>query len=419
MSNINPNQLGGTTVQAASTYSKYIQWGMILGGLYFFGPGASIFQYGAYGVLFFLGMLYYQQDGLLYACNHPSIPKRASQNPALFRNPGERGMEYRTLNIRTSDACVLHGWLMTVPGGTVKSTKAPTIVYFHGNAGNLGLRLPLYEELYFRLGCNVIAFDYRGYGDSTGKPNEEGLQLDALALRKYIHNELREFIDPSTIFLFGRSLGGSVATWLASQKFTNGEMNNAGGINDNVKGAGDKNGIVDREGGNEEHFGIHGLIIENTFTSVGDLAIKLFSLLKLFKFLLPLLVKSKWLAKEDIKQVKVPIMLLSAQMDLLVPPKHMATLFKNAPDENELTRIHRFFLGGHNDTPIKEPEKYYQAFINYFNDLGLTFSPLKRPENNNNNITEEAKRLAAARMLSTKITEDNQRKANEKTEKTT
>jgi hypothetical protein len=92
MSNINPNQLGGTTVQAASTYSKYIQWGMILGGLYFFGPGASIFQYGAYGVLFFLGMLYYQQDGLLYACNHPSIPKRASQNPALFRNPGERGM---------------------------------------------------------------------------------------------------------------------------------------------------------------------------------------------------------------------------------------------------------------------------------------------------------------------------------------
>ena len=256
MSNINPSQLGGEAAQSASKYAGYVKWGMIIGGLYFFGPGASIFQYGAYGIIFFLGMLFYQQDGMLYACSHPSIPKRPSQNPLTYRSPAERGMEYRTLHITTKDGCHLHGWLMTVPGGAKKSKKVPTIIYFHGNAGNLGLRLPMFEDFYFRLGCNVIAFDYRGYGDSTGKPNEKGLQQDATALLNYVHDDLKDFIDPTKIILFGRSLGGAVATWLAAQTFRGDSLTN----------------------------GIRGLIIENTFMSIGDLALKLFSLLRAFQW---------------------------------------------------------------------------------------------------------------------------------------
>tara|TARA_B100000795_G_scaffold3923_1_gene2697 strand:- start:126 stop:1343 length:1218 start_codon:yes stop_codon:yes gene_type:complete len=351
----NPSQLGGETAASASKYSRYVWWGMVLGGLYFFGPGVSIFQYGAYMVLFFLGMLYYQQDGMLYACNAPSIPKRPSQNPPTLRTPAERGMEYRSLHIKTSDGCRLHGWLMTVP---LRSKSSPTIVYFHGNAGNLGLRLPLYEEFYFKLGCNIVAFDYRGYGDSTGKPNEVGLQLDAKAVLKYVHNDLNEYIDSSQIILFGRSLGGSVATWLAGQKYE-----------------GESTGKCDLK---QQPHGIRGLVIENTFASIGDLAMKLFGLLKFFQFLFPWLLKSKWLAKEDIKAVPVPIMLLSAQLDLLVPPAHMNMLFKNASD-NELTRIHRFFKGGHNDTPIKEPIKYAKAFQQYLRDLDLVTTPVPKP----------------------------------------
>jgi fermentation-respiration switch protein FrsA (DUF1100 family) len=421
MSSVDPSQLGGTTAQAASTYSRYIQWGLILGGLYFFGPGVSIFQYGAYAILFFLGMLFYQQDGMLYACSHPSIPKRASQNPPTFRTPGERGMEYRTLNINTPDGCVLHGWLMTVPGGSVQSKKAPTIVYFHGNAGNLGLRLPLYEEFYFRLGCNVVAFDYRGYGDSTGKPNEVGLQLDALALRQYIHRELTQFIDTEKIILFGRSLGGSVATWLASQKFVKDDGGGGGGGSGGDSGGSGDSGASSTYSNSSGDAGILGLVIENTFSSIGDLALKLFGLLKFFQFLLPVLLKSKWLAKEDIKHVNVPIMLLSAQLDLLVPPKQMTTLFQNAPDDNELTRIHRFYLGGHNDTPIKETEKYYKAFINYFKDLGLVPVPVPRPNTTTATNTTggsstgstDAAAIVAARTLSAKVGADNAKKAAE------
>ena len=86
------------------------------------------------------------------------------------------------------------------------------------------------------------------------------------------------------------------------------------------------------------------------------------------------------MAKNDIKNVQVPIMFLSAQLDLLVPPFHMTTLFNNAPDTNELTRIHRFPMGGHNDTPLKETKKYYAAFQQYFLDLGIHCVPVPKPD---------------------------------------
>jgi fermentation-respiration switch protein FrsA (DUF1100 family) len=341
---VNPAQLGGVAAQQAATaQSKYVWWGMVLGALYFFGPGESIFSYAALGVVFMLAMLYVQQDGMLYACSHPAIPKTAGGNPQGMRHPGERGMPYRELVIPTADGCHLHGWLMPVPGG--RSRQAPTIIYFHGNAGNLGMRLPLYEELFFRLGMNVVAFDYRGYGRSTGKPNEAGLRLDAEAVVNFVRTRLQGEVDVTKLLLFGRSLGGSVATWYAGKS-------------------------TGASGG-----GIKGLIIENTFMSIGDLAVKLFALLKVFRPLLPLLLKSKWEAKEHIRGVQVPVMLLSAQLDALVPPAHMNTLFENAPD-NALTRIHRFFMGGHNDTPLRQPDKYYAAFKTFLADLGYPTTPM-------------------------------------------
>ena len=353
MSGVNPAQLGGAAAQqAAATQSKYVWWGMVLGALYFFGPGESIFSYLALGVVFMLAMLYVQQDGMLYACSHPAIPKPAGANPPGMRHPGERGMPYRELVIPTKDGCHLHGWFMPVPGAR-GARRPPTVIYFHGNAGNLGMRLPLYEELYFRLGMNVVAFDYRGYGRSTGKPDEVGLQADAEAVVDFVRARLAGEVDPEKILLFGRSLGGSVATWFAGRS---------------ARASGSGTG---------RDTAIKGLIIENTFMSIGDLAVKLFGLLRVFRPLLPLLLKSKWEAKEHIRSVKVPVMLLSAQLDALVPPAHMNTLFANAPD-NALTRIHRFFMGGHNDTPLRQPDKYYAAFKTFLEDLGYPVTPVPK-----------------------------------------
>ena len=393
MSDVNPDQLGGQTAQQASAYNKYVWWGMVLGGLYFFGPGESILQYGALIVVFMLSMLYMQQDGMLYACSHPSIPKTPEQNPLGMRSPAERGMQFEDLAIPTADGARLHGWLMRVP---VRAQFAPTIVYFHGNAGNLGLRLPLFEELYFQLGCNVLAFDYRGYGKSTGKPSEEGLRRDAKAVLDYVHGEAARSgkIDPTRVLLFGRSLGGSVATWFAG---TCAPKRAAKAQEQARTAAADDGGGGDRASApsSPQHFPIRALVIENTFASIGDLAIKLFGLLRVFKFLLPFLLKSKWEAKQHIKTCQAPVMLLSAQLDQLVPPAHMNTLFGNAPD-HPLTRIHRFFMGGHNDTPLRERTKYYAAFKRFLQDLDLPVVPVPRPKN-----TPLAQAAAAALLKAT------------------
>ena len=123
----------------------------------------------------------------------------------------------------------------------------PNLIFFHGNAGNIGSRLPNIDLLVKRLNCNVLILAYRGYGHSEGKPSEKGLQLDAEATLEYALN--REDIDNDRIFVFGRSLGGAVAAQLAQNK------------------------------GNS----IKGIILENTFTSIADLVDVLMPFVAVFK----------------------------------------------------------------------------------------------------------------------------------------
>ena len=86
---------------------------------------------------------------------------------------------------------------------------------------------------------NLVIFGYRGYGKSEGTPSEEGVYLDGLAMSKYVFEdkEAEKYIDKENVFLFGRSLGGAVAAKVALDK----------------------------------SFPFKGIIIENTFTSLGDL----------------------------------------------------------------------------------------------------------------------------------------------------
>jgi len=73
------------------------------------------------------------------------------------------------------------------------SENAPTLIYFHGNAGNMGMRLKNAAMMYVTCGINVLMMDYRGYGSSGGTPSEKGLQLDALAVLKYAKSHPRFF----------------------------------------------------------------------------------------------------------------------------------------------------------------------------------------------------------------------------------
>jgi pimeloyl-ACP methyl ester carboxylesterase len=138
----------------------------------------------------------------------------------------------------------------------------------------MGFRLPNLYEMYNRLKCNIFAVHYRGYGASEGEPSEQGLQLDAEAVFEYVSN-MKE-VDSDLIILFGRSLGGAVAIYLAS-KYPN---------------------------------EIAGTIVENTFTCISDMVDRLFPFLKpLKKYLL----RIDWPSHKRVPLISHPILFLAGQ----------------------------------------------------------------------------------------------------------
>jgi len=114
--------------------------------------------------------------------------------------------------LTTADGVRIHSWLLTPRKGPVDGL--PMFLWFHGNAGNVGRWLSVYEKM-VRLPARVLAVDFRGYGRSEGTPTEEGLYKDADAAWDYLTRELD--IPQERIFIYGFSLGGGVAVDLASR----------------------------------------------------------------------------------------------------------------------------------------------------------------------------------------------------------
>ncbi|CAF1388748.1 unnamed protein product, partial [Adineta ricciae] len=121
--------------------------------------------------------LYGFQDALLFQPNEPDTSRTIVQTPDVFHMP------YETITIETPDNEKLHGFLIKQPSRT---SERETLVFFHGNAGNIGHRLQNAHLLYRTCNINILLFDYRGYGKSTGMPSESGLYTDALAVYDYV-----------------------------------------------------------------------------------------------------------------------------------------------------------------------------------------------------------------------------------------
>lgn len=108
---------------------------------------------------------------------------------------------------------------------------------FHGNAGNIGHRVPIAKVLEENLGCNVFMLEYRGYGLSTGTPDENGINLDAQTALDFIRNQKET--EGGKVIVYGQSLGGAVAVQLVAR--------------------------------NQEAGDITAMILENTFTSIREM----------------------------------------------------------------------------------------------------------------------------------------------------
>ncbi|KAJ8322008.1 hypothetical protein KUTeg_000479, partial [Tegillarca granosa] len=153
-----------------------------------------------------LGIFFNAQDMLLYYPDQPPQSRLYVEMPSLYNLPFENHFVKTADGIKINLVFIKH-----------KNSNAPTVIYFHGNAGNIGHRLTNAHGLYTSCGLNILLVEYRGYGKSEGSPYESGLYLDAETALDFILR--RNDVDQRNIFIFGRSLGGAVAIHLASQSY--------------------------------------------------------------------------------------------------------------------------------------------------------------------------------------------------------
>lgn len=283
--------------------------------------------------------------------SHPLIILRTnfshSQNTTL-------DIPFTTHMIKCADNVSIHAWLLHQKSPSAASV--PTIIFFHGNAGNIGLRLPNAEKMYHYLGCNIFMVEYRGYGDSDDvKPNEKGLKLDAEAAYQYLLNQNNHVaIDTNKVFVFGRSLGGAVAFHLA--KYAEYTIQKP----------------------------LAGIIIENTFTSISKMVDQLMPIIAPLKFLV---LRMDWNSERIAPLLQTPILYLAGDRDELVPHSHMQDLYRKSGQRSMYPKMHIIRGGTHNDSWVQGGREYYsniKAFISHVIVHGV--SALDGNHNNSNNM---------------------------------
>lgn len=233
----------------------------------------------------------------------------------VSRTPADVGIRYEDAWFAAADGAQLHGWFVPAAGGE----SADTLLWFHGNAGNIGDRIDNLLLISRRLGVSVFIFDYRGYGRSGGKPSERGLYADGEAALAYLRE--RGDVDMSRLTLFGRSLGCAVAVELATRH------------------------------------PVKTIILESPFTSIDAMARRMRGGLAA---LVPTswVVRSKFDSLSKIANVHSPVMLLHGDMDDIVPIEMGHELFAAA---NDPKRFYPIRGAGHNDTVFVGGDAYFAA----------------------------------------------------------
>lgn len=298
-------------------------------------------------VVAMLVQLIWKQESMLYVpCPMPGM-QRCSDNPEGYRTPKDRGLRYEDVNFTAEDGVGLHAWFMPALG---EEKPVGTLLFCHANAGNIGMRLPNFEQLMKRLRVNIFAFDYRGYGSSSGEPSEAGLMLDVRAAWAWLeqraaddadHAEQCGRVDGERLFAFGRSLGGAVAIGLADCLEKRDQP----------------------EASSPKACGLRGVILENTFTSIYDLVDDLFPFLA-WPSLKKRFLRLHWPSSDRIRDLKVPFLFLSGQQDEIVPARNMRTLYDAAVTSKSRT-LSLFPNGTHNDTWEKGGEQYWLSLCEF------------------------------------------------------
>jgi hypothetical protein len=212
----------------------------------------------------------------------------------LIATPRNVGLEFE--EVRFGPGSRLHGWF--VPGA-----GPLTVLWFHGNGGNISHRVEWLASVRSALAANVFIFDYQGYGQSGGQPSEDNTYEDARAARAYL--QARRDVDQRRIVYYGKSLGGPVAVQLATESPP------------------------------------YRLLLQSAFTSIADMARLHYPLLPVGRFL-----RTRYDSLEKIGRIQAPALVVHGEADETVPPQHARLLFEAAAEPKRLLLVEG---AGHND----------------------------------------------------------------------
>jgi fermentation-respiration switch protein FrsA (DUF1100 family) len=207
--------------------------------------------------------------------------------PTLAVTPAASGLPFE--EARFGPEARLHGWF--IPGST-----GVTILWFHGNAGNISHRVELLERLHRGLGTNLFIFDYSGYGLSRGRPSEQATSEDARAALAYLR--ARPDVDAERIVYYGKSLGAAVAVDLASEEPP------------------------------------YRLIVQSAFTSIADMARLHYPFLPIGPFL-----RTRYATADRIGRVRAPVLIIHGDADEVVPVAHARRLYEAAAEPKRLAIV--------------------------------------------------------------------------------
>ncbi len=232
----------------------------------------------------------------------------------LVATPFDVGLAYEEVKL-SADSIELHGWYLPNPG------SERTLLFFHGNAGNISHRLDSLQ-IFHRLGLNVLIIDYRGYGRSGGTPSEEGLYQDGKAAWRYLTE--RRGDKAENIVIFGRSLGAAVAARMAEQEQP------------------------------------AALIIESGFTSVKAMAREHFPLLS---WMTPL--RYRFDTEEALGKVHCPVLVAHSREDEISPFAFGEKLFQAAHEPKRFLTL----KGDHNSGFLQSQPAYEEGLRAFLSQL--------------------------------------------------
>ena len=251
-----------------------------------------------------MALLYFYQASYIF---HPS--------QHLFATPKDMNLQYEDLHLTTADEETINAWWIPHPNPRF------TLLFLHGNAGNISHRLNTLK-LFYDLGLSVLIIDYRGYGNSTGKISEQGTYIDAETAWNYLTNEKN--LNSEEIIIFGRSLGGAVASWLAAK------------------------------------YDSAGVILESTFSSIADMG-------KHYYPYIPVnwINHIKYDTYSRITEIDSPILFIHSPVDDIVPYELGKSIFEKANDPKSFLQVQ----GNHNYGFQESGEIYFSGLDSFLNKL--------------------------------------------------